>query len=393
MKLEVVNAADEVTRWTEVFSSYQNSDGSSASSDNEPNADLIALEQIEQAYSELCHEIGGLALNSLRCFELDIDAWHQTGLDNAPDFRATHSAWRTPDKNQSAPFIGPIRIPNGIRGGSFILNFALLEDLPLKHLDILEQTTTAVKIPPKDVPVLEAPHRSLGYSGGDGSVLFSELMSSSNRQGEQTFGAFIVTDFPRRFNQATKNLHIPYGSDIIDILKIGSEDDLKQERATWLLIHDRFHELGNLPHSQNLNSKMYFSAAILDELKADGSAYLSLRQVDDNWSNVGLRQIIDKMFRFPFSPYAYMSVDGAVGELLLRQAIKDQAIFMSKGRLNFSYTALDDCISRLVNDSIELESSVDNLEQYKDYTARYVKSKGVVLPPDRKPLCWPIEIN
>lgn len=381
--------AHAVREATHVFSSDQVADGSvGVSLEGYTNAHHL-LESIIGAYQRLCMQIGGKALDCAEMFSEDTQRWIDSGLHNMPDFSTTHSHW-TPSSSERdlRPFLAPLRIPNGLRGGSFVLNFALTRARSEKTKHIVEEAAKEVN-GAFSIPIVEAPVRTVGFSVGDGGVIFSELMASTRRKGPQTFGAFIISDFEARYEAKTLGAQIDKGPILAESLIMGEDIDPSEERAVWLQVHDRFHQLGSLPYAEHVDAKMNFSTAVLDEVKADGSAYLALRKIGGLWSGVAVRQLTDKMFRFPFSPYAFTAIDGAVGEVFLRDAINTGGLrsYASRG-VELDMQRLDDCAGRLVEDILSIESDQTSQEDYVERSGQYLKSKGVSLPPERAMLKW-----
>ncbi len=209
------------------------------------------------------------------------------------------------------------------------------------------------------------------------------------RKGPQTFGAFVVSDFHSRFIEKTQGAAINMGPMLSGVLQISEGVNWIEERSTWLHVHDRFHDFGDLPYTEHLPTKMHFSTAVMDEIKADGSAYLALREQGGRWADSATRQILDKMFRFPFSPYAFMGVDGAVGEIFLKEALAGGALFKYKDDgLELDISKLDDCVEILVADSLATERRLSEQDKYLELTSTYLATKEVAHPPQRKPLNW-----
>lgn len=386
---QTLELAKNVNDWAQVFAGYQTSDGSVDGNYEDYANASVALERTTEVHNALCQQVGGIAVDCAELFKKDASNWINNGLHNAPDFSHTHAEWKPPSAEQEVvPFLAPVRIPNGIRGDSFILNFALTQKRPDSARNIVEEATSQISNP-EEVVIVNAPIRSIGYSDGDGSVLFSELMASSARKGPQTFGAFIVTDFYRHFTERTLGNPIMKGPRLFSALELGTENDTLDERSLWLQIHDRFHGFGDMPYNVHLPTKMHFSAAVLDEVKAGGSSYLALSEISGDWEKVATRQILDKMLRFPFSPFAFMGIDGAVGELFFKEALSYGALVTTKsGDLELNTTKLWRCIDSLVASCLEIEKGQPNQDIYIENTTSYLADKGIALPPHRTPLDW-----
>jgi hypothetical protein len=380
----------ETINWSMAFSEHQLPDGSVSPYSDVNRVARTALEKLTDSYQLLCHGLGGSALESFGAYQQDVDEWLGRGLENPPNFRATHDTWRpSADPEELVPFLAPIRIPNGVRGGSFIMNLAVASHHGSQHQEVVAQATAELETT-KAVAVIEAPYRTLGFSGGDGSVVFSELMASDKRRGPQAFGAFITTDFPHRFASQSMNAPIAKGSRLVSMLNQENSMDLSEERGVWLQVHDCFHDLGALPHTEHLPAKMHFPTAMLDELKADSAAYLAMGSIDDEWRSVAHRHMLDKMFRFPFSSYAYMSVDGAVGEFFFREVRRAGGLYRDRaGNLELDEPAMKACLATLLEDILAIEDEGhDNTERYIDLATEYLNRKGIALPPNRQPLNW-----
>lgn len=364
MQEQIGTLAHRVKGIADQLGHYQDADGS-LHADREHLGDCMTA--LEQAYTDLCQALGSDALQALEVFSEDCDNWKNNGLITAPDFKATHERWRLPsDASAYVPFLAPQRVPNSFRGGEFMLTFALLRrhQYEITDADVTVQEATTAVTDPKDIVIADAAIRNAVYTHGDGSVLFSELLAASTRVGAQTYGAFIVSDFRKRYERMTQYSEVPQSPRMSSLLREESTLSLEDERAVWLRVHDIHHDAGELPHNKHLAMKMKFAPAALDELKADSSAYIALSAKNEVWQRAAMRQIVDKMLRFPFSPYGYASVDAAVGEVFLRRSLQSGALTQGSEGLQLDSERLLDVIRDINHESMAVEHVTSPDEYY-----------------------------
>lgn len=365
MKNDIFELSQATSDLSDKIGHFQLQDGSMSLAVTESTAYQLTSE-LALNYRQLCYSIGGQALTNYAAFQTDMDTWLENGLTTAPDFTATHDSWQM---NHSpiglTPFISPMRVPNSFRGGDFMLTFALVGKYQYSSDQCNETTSrsTALVTEPKFADIVNAPVRNAVYKSGEGSVMFSELTAATNRSGPQTFGAFIINDFKRRYQTMTLKPPFELGPQLESLLSEEEMIPLNDERAVWLRTHDAFHETGELPHSSNIKMKMKFAPAVLDELKADTSAFRALSEQGAFWERAAIRQISDKMFRFPYSPYGYRSVDAAVGEIIFRKALNDRALFRTSDGLKIDVDKLNEAITDLQLDSLNVEEATSR-DQY-----------------------------
>jgi len=341
------------------------------------------MQGLETSYRQFCTSVGGAATQAFEMFETDMSAWRHEGLRTVPDFSETHASWSLPSEDALMPYLAPQRVPNSYRGNDFVFTFAAVSRYEYERSDCQAAISEAIAaVPdPREVLVVDAPYRNASYTKGDGSVLFSELIRAKGRNGPQKYGAFIVNDFRRRFTTQVID-----GKDFVtgvaQKLRDESHLSLEDERAVWLQVHDVYHDVGNLPHSKYLAMKMKLAPAALDELKADSHAYLALQQLGEPWQSAGLRQLVDKMLRFPFSPYGYRSVDAIVGETFLRHAVRMGAIESTAGGIDIDTARFHAVVEKIGQESIAVET-VESPEDYLDNCREYLLRQGLTMGPDR----------
>jgi hypothetical protein len=390
MTLPLEQLGQETLQASEILSGFQAADGSLLSKVATIQQGHNAVENVTQSYRILCTSMGSSALRSLDLFEEDMESWRTAGLDTPPDFAATHQKWSlASDPDEFVPFFGPIRVPNSPQSNYFLFNFVIMRQHQFTYDgsdSVISHTTQAI-LEPREVHVVDAPVRGRSYTSGDGSVLFSELLGTRNRAGPQTFGAFIITDFTDRYSSTTAASSREYTSELTKLINGHHGLSLEDERAIWLQVHDKYHDTGNLPHGANLKVKMKFAPAVLDELKADCSAFLALSDMGSPWADIGTRHLLDKMLRFPYSEYGYSSVDGAVGELLLRKSMAYGALVETSLGLHINRERLTEVVDQTVRSVLAIEET-ENLEHYLASSNQYMQTYGVTFPPNRKQLTW-----
>ncbi len=181
--------AISVRDWSHVFSNYQVVDGSVDGTHADHIHAQTALEQAASSYTKLCTSIGGRALDCAEIFNADFESWVNRGIENTPDFSATHTNWRPSESpDEFIPLLAPLRVPNGIRSSAFILNFAVTKQVPSTTESVVSKATAQIANP-QDIAAVEAPVRSIGFSGGDGSVFFG-INGFKNAQGASNLRSF-----------------------------------------------------------------------------------------------------------------------------------------------------------------------------------------------------------
>ncbi len=376
MNERLYNLARHSAAAADALGHYQSPDGSF---ENVHPALSEQFHELSELYLSLCRQTGGAALLSAELFKEDSDLWAANGLSTRPNFKSTHRNWQLPERGDGyTPFLAPLRVPNSFRGNDFMLTFALIRPHEYIYEDseaVVNQATSAIT-DPKDVRVLDASVRNAVYTKGDGSVLFSELLCSDNRSAAQTFGGFIINDFRKRYQTMTQGSNVLYDPRTQNILQEEPLISFEDERAVWLRVHDAYHDTGARPHANNLQMKMKFSPAVLDELKADSGAYMALAEQNEVWHRAVLRQAMDKMFRFPYSAYGYRSVDAGVGELILRKSLRLRAIKQTKIGVRLDPARLHEVMYQIHNDALAVEEEKDADDYYR-FCNEYLNTNSV----------------
>lgn len=291
-------------------------------------------------------------------FHEDFDRWMSTRLEEPPRFDATLATYRAINPGEASVLVAPLMTPNGPPPrGAFLECVLYLRSEPEEVLNLMETFPGA-----KDAQRSRLLWGSSGFAVGNCLVVFPENIYATQRPTTQRFAVFLLNKFPKIWSLRT----VPLVRELFPGEAIASapldDEEVYRARCLWAFAHDSMHESGARPLRENLELKMGFFPALLDEIRVDCDV-AALTAGGDLPFSKEIREFIlfERMLRLPRQCNVLKNPDAAAGILMFQ--------WLMKGR--FGLTAGDDGDLRIdqqacVPGLIELANEIRAVERTRD---------------------------
>lgn len=350
----------EIIPYINIIKSYQSKDGSIIDDKVYIEKTLYILnEKVSYIYKATNNEI--LA----RSFEQDIQNWIDTGLEYKPDFINSLETLNAPNNHELVMFVGPVKCPNGPKPTGYFFESILAQRY---EPQLLKEIEKILPHPGSGCQSCKLITGSNGVIEGNCIVFFPENISTKEKINNQSFAVFFFNKFQKIWmNETIKraNILIDRSSWVSTTL---APEDCYTVRSIWGYLHDYFHHKGPSPLSENLQSKMNFHSGILEEIKVDCEAILTLDKYSLPYKNELLEFVIlERLIRYPGQPDALTNFDAGTGYFLFEWLLKNgNSLKINKAEnLEINFELMFDDITKLVKEIVSIEK-IDDDDEYKE---------------------------
>lgn len=373
---DIVNLVNEqIVPNIHELQTYQNDKGQIT--ERHERAEQLLLQLIEDAGT--IYEAVHLTV-AKEAFKQDVLDWIGRGLGETPYFDRLLTAYRAPSDQETTFFAAPIVTPNGPHAkGCYFEAFLAVREEPAMMRPIEEE----LPHPENGCQSLKLLAGTKGFTEEKCIVFFPENVKTKENITSQTFAIFYFNKFYHIYHEDTLKRaraifeHAPFKSAQL------SPDRTYEARVLWGYLHDYFHHCGKKPFHLHIQAKMNFFAGILEEVKVDCQAILTLweRQYD-GWEEIIEFVLYERLLRYPSQHNATRNFDSGTGYFLFSWIIENGR---SIQRGEKKPVSLD--LSRCMDDLKKLVAEIEQLEEleddsaYKEAAERYVRQ---YLPPGRE---------